>query len=105
MENKVETTENNNNGNNHYKEFEIRHHQIETEIAMELQVTDLLKDTKDNDEQQIAISKADIILIFSIYKGGMIEFFELYKQYVADCKQRRYRVVSKPHWMLKRLID
>lgn len=84
------------------KEFELRHHQIYLERAMELQVTDLLKDS---DDEQIAISKADIILIFSIYKGGIIEFFELYKSYVNDCRQKRYKAVDKPHWALKRSID
>ena len=59
-----------------HKEFELRNHQIETDRALELQVTDLLKDS---DEERIAISKADIILIFSIYEGGIIEFFNLYK--------------------------
>lgn len=84
------------------REFEIRHHQIDIERAMELQVTDLLKD---KDDEQIAISKADIILIFSIYKGGMIEFFELYQKYVNECRQKRYKAISKPHWFLKRSID
>lgn len=83
-------------------QFELRHHQIEIEIALELQVTDLLKD---KDDIGIAISKADIILIFSIYKGGMIEFFEIYKNYILDCKQKRFRAVDKPHWFLKRLCD
>lgn len=86
-----------------YHQFEIRHHQIEIDLAVELQVTDLLKD--EDDENKIAISKADIILIFSIYKGGIIEFFELYKKYVSDCKHRRWRAVDKPHWFLKRSID
>lgn len=83
-------------------QFELRHHQIEIEIALELQVTDLLKD---KDDIGIAISKADIILIFSIYKGGIIEFFEIYKNYILDCKQKRFRAVDKPHWFLKRLCD
>ena len=61
------------------REFELRHHQIYIERADELKVTDLLKDT---DEEGIAISKADIILIFSIYEGGIIEFFNLYKKYI-----------------------
>lgn len=89
--------------NNENYSFELRHHQIYIERAMELQVTDLLKDT--DDEENIAISKADIILIFSIYKGGIIEFFELYKAYVNDCRQKHYRAVDKPHWRLKRSID
>ena len=82
--------------------FELRHHQVEIDIATELQVTDLLKD---KDERGIAISKADLILIFSIYKGGVIEFFEIYKSYVIDCKQKRFRGCDKPHWFLKRLCD
>lgn len=84
------------------KEFEIRHHQIDIERALELQVTDLLKD---KDDEQIAVSKADIILIFSIYEGGIIEFFNLYRKYINDCRQKRFRAVDKPHWMLKRSID
>ena len=85
-----------------HKEFEIRHHQIEIDRAMELQVTDLLKDT---DEEKIAISKADLILIFSIYEGGVIEFFNLYKDYVNDCRQKRWKAVDKPHWFIKRKCD
>lgn len=85
-----------------YKEFEVRHHQILTERADELQVTDLFKDT---DEEEIAISKADIILIFTIYEDGIKEFFKLYKSYIEDCKQRRWKAVDKPHWFLKRSID
>jgi len=85
------------------KEFEIRHHQVSIERGAELLVTDLLKD--ENDEEQIAISKADIILIFSIYEGGIIEFFNLYKKYVNDCKEKRWRACDKPHWFLKRSID
>lgn len=85
-------------------EFEIRHHQIEIEKAMELQITDLLKEGQD-ERDRISISKADIILIFALYKGGMIEFFELYKNYVADCQRRRWRACDKPHWFLKRLCD
>lgn len=85
-----------------YKEFELRNHQIETDRALELQVTDLLKDS---DEERIAISKADIILIFSIYEGGIIEFFNLYKKYIMECKQKRWKACDKPHWFLKRSID
>lgn len=85
------------------EEFKLRHHQIYIERAMELQVTDLLKDT--DDDENIAISKADIILIFSIYRDGIIEFFELYKNYINDCRQKRYRAVDLPHWFLKRSID
>ena len=65
-------------------------------------VTDLLKDS---DEERIAISKADIILIFSIYEGGIIEFFNLYKKYIMECKQKRWKACDKPHWFLKRSID
>ena len=85
-----------------HKEFELRNHQIETDRALELQVTDLLKDA---DEERIAISKADLILIFTIYDDGIKEFFKLYKEYVEECKQRRWKAIDKPHWFLKRSID
>ena len=84
------------------REFELRHHQIYIERADELKVTDLLKDT---DEEGIAISKADLILIFTIYDDGIKEFFRLYKNYIEECKQRRWRAVDKPHWFLKRNCD
>ena len=84
------------------REFELRHHQIYIERADELKVTDLLKDT---DEEGIAISKADLILIFTIYDDGIKEFFKLYKEYVEECKQRRWKVIDKPHWFLKRNCD
>lgn len=83
------------------QEFEIRHHQIEIEHAAELQVTDLLKE----DDNNVAISKADLILIFALYRGGIIEFFELYKSYVVECQRKRWRACDKPHWYLKRLCD
>ena len=84
------------------REFELRHHQIYIERADELKVTDLLKDT---DEEGIAISKADLILIFTIYDDGIKEFFKLYKKYIEECKQRRWNVIDKPHYFLKRSID
>lgn len=85
-------------------EFEIRHHQVEIEKAIELQITDLLKEGHE-EKDGISISKADIILVFALYKGGLIEFFELYKQYVSECQRRRWRACDKPHWFLKRLCD
>lgn len=85
-------------------DFEIRHHQIEIEVAVELQITDLLKEGH-QERDGIPISKSDIILIFALYKGGMIEFFDLYKQYVTDCRERRWKACDKPHWFLKRLCD
>ncbi|MGL4850961.1 MAG: hypothetical protein ACRC28_18900 [Clostridium sp.] len=82
--------------------FEIRHHQIYIEVAENLKVTDLLRDSN---EDGIAISKADIILIFTLFEEGVKEYYRLYMQYVRECKDKRFRAVHKPHWHLKQLID
>ena len=86
--------------------FEIRHHQIETERARELKVTDLLKEYEGTPQaERIALSKADIILIYGLYENGVKEFFKLYKEYVEECSGKRYKACDKPHWYLKRSID
>lgn len=87
--------------------FEIRHHQLPTQEARELQVTDLLKEDRElsNPADGIALSKADIILIYALYKGGIIEFFELYMEYVRVADKKRWKGCDKPHWFLKRSID
>lgn len=83
---------------------ELRHHQISYDVASRLTITDLLKD-KDMDNAGIAISKADIILIYALYTGGIKEFFELYQEYVRMGYEREWFAFSKPHWYLKSLCD
>lgn len=86
--------------------FEIRHHQLEIDQARGLQVTDLLKEAYDESPaERVALSKADIILLYAIYQGGLKEFFQLYKEYVNDSIKRGWRACDKPHWFLKRSID
>lgn len=83
---------------------EARPHQIETEVALKLQPIDLLKDEDTNGKK--LLSRADLILIFTLYKNGLEQFLEEYKSYVMDLKKERgYVVVNKPHYYLKGIID
>lgn len=87
-------------------EFEIRHHQMEIDQARDLAVTDMLKENSDETPaDRIALSKADIILIYAIYQGGLKDFYVQYKSYVEECMKRRWKACDKPHWFLKRAID
>lgn len=83
---------------------EARPHQIEVKVALNLQPIDLLKDEDVNGKK--LLSRADLILIFTLYKNGLEQFLEEYKAYVLEEKRNKgYVVVNKPHYYLKGLID
>lgn len=82
---------------------EARPYQIATEDALKLRVIDLFQD--EDAQGYRLLSRADIILIFTLYKGGMEEFLEDYLKYVEMLRDERgYRFVPKPHHYLKNLI-
>ena len=84
--------------------IEARPHQIATEVALNLQPIDLLKDEDSNGKN--LLSRADLILIFTLYSNGLEQFLDEYKEYVLELKRERgYVVVNKPHYYLKGVID
>lgn len=85
-------------------QVEARPHQLEVEVALNLQPIDLLKDEDTNGKK--LLSRADLILIFTLYPNGLDQFLEEYKNYVEEMnKERGYRVINKPHYYLKSVID
>lgn len=82
---------------------EARPYQIATEEALKLRVIDLFQD--EDSQGYRLLSRADLILIFTLYKNGMEEFLEDYKNHVQMLKDERgYRFVPKPHYFLKNII-
>lgn len=83
--------------------IEPRAHQITVEDARNLRAIDLLND--EDAQGHRLLSRADLILIFTLYPNGLNEFLEDYLQYVEDeVETKKYRVVNKPHYFLKHLI-
>lgn len=84
-------------------DIEPRVHQIRVEDARNLRLIDLFTDTDDNGHKYL--SRADLILIFTLYPRGIEEFLEDYKTYVEEeVETKGYKVVNKPHFYLKNLI-
>ena len=83
--------------------IEPRVHQITVDDARNLRAIDLLNDVDTQGHR--LLSRADLILIFTLYPNGLNEFLEDYLQYVEDeVETKRYKVVNKPHYFLKNLI-
>ena len=84
--------------------IETRPHQIEVAKALKLQPIDLLKD--EDFQGRKLLSRADIILIFTLYTGGLDQFLEEYKEYIRnENEEKGYKFVKKPHDYLKSTID
>lgn len=83
--------------------IEPRQHQITVEDARLLRPIDLLQD--EDMQGHRLLSRADLILIFTLYPNGLNEFLEDYLQYVEDeVETKNYKVVNKPHYFLKNII-
>lgn len=83
--------------------IEPRAHQITVEDARNLRAIDLLQD--EDTQGHKLLSRADLILIFTLYPNGLNEFLEDYLQYVEEeVKTKKIKVVNKPHCFLKNLI-
>lgn len=83
--------------------LEARYYQISYEEAIALNKIDLFGDGEKDELKHL--SRADLILIYSLYDGGIDEFLEDYKSYAMDSKSAKgYKFVNKPHYYLKNRI-
>lgn len=83
--------------------IEPRAHQITVEDARLLRPVDLLQD--EDTQGHKLLSRADLILIFTLYPNGINEFLEDYLEYVEhEVETKKYKVVNKPHYYLKNII-
>lgn len=83
--------------------MEARPYQIATEDALKLRVIDLFQD--EDAQGYRLLSRADLILIFTLYANGMEEFLEDYKKHIQMLRDERgYKFVPKPHHYLKGII-
>ena len=79
-----------------------RNHQIRVEDARNLRLIDLFTEEVNSDKH---LSRADLILIFTLYPNGLEEFLEEYLEYVEhEVETKGYKVVNKPHYYLKGII-
>lgn len=79
-----------------------RNHQIRVEDARNLRLIDLFTEEVNGDKH---LSRADLILIFTLYPNGLEEFLEDYLDYVEnEVETKKYKVVNKPHYYLKGVI-
>ena len=86
-----------------YSKFQPRNYQIRVEEALKLKPFDLMSNGEDG---RAYISKSDLILIYSIFKGGLIEFYDSYIKFVRELnKDKGYVVVPRPHYFLKSVFD
>ena len=88
------------------QQFEVpvvpRQHQIKVEDAKNLRLIDLFIDEYNNEKQ---LSRADLILIYTLYDNGLEEFLNDYWDYVDhEIETKGYKVVNKPHYFLKSII-
>ncbi|HSQ87986.1 hypothetical protein [Romboutsia sp.] len=92
---------------NTFKQYEVaiepRNHQIRVEDARNLILIDLFMDEDGNGGKHL--SRADLILIFTLYPTGLNGFLDDYLNYVEEeVKNKGYKVVNKPHYFLKNII-
>lgn len=79
-----------------------RNHQIRVEDARNLRLIDLFTEEVNSDKH---LSRADLILIYTLYPNGLVEFLEEYLKYVEhEVATKSYKVVNKPHYYLKGII-
>lgn len=79
-----------------------RNHQIKVEDARNLRLVDLFTEEVNGDKH---LSRADLILIYTLYPNGLHEFLDDYLDYVErEVKTKGYKVVNKPHFYLKGII-
>lgn len=83
--------------------IEPRNYQLKVEDALNLTLIDLFQDT--DAQGQRYLSRADLVLIFTLYTEGLEQFLNNYKNYVIDMQQSKgYKVINKPHYYLKAII-
>lgn len=85
-----------------YESISPRNHQIKVEDARNLRLIDLFKDEVNVEKY---LSRADLILIYTLYPDGLEEFLDDYLDYVEnEVDTKGYKVVNKPHYYLKSII-
>lgn len=77
--------------------FELRPNQIFLKDALKLSIEDVVKEQP---KDKHTLSRADIILIFSVY-GSLEGFFNKYRLYLAECEKAEYIYCQPPHYFLK----
>lgn len=77
--------------------FELRSNQMYVRDALALSIEDMIKEQP---KDRHTLSRADIILIFTVY-GSLDVFFRKYQQYVVDCERSEYIYCQPPHYYLK----
>ncbi|GAA0071782.1 hypothetical protein UT300003_33070 [Clostridium sardiniense] len=86
-----------------YSKIQPRNYQIRVEDALNLKPYELMSS---GDDGRVHISKADIILIYTMFKGGIMEFYDNYISFVNEMiREKGYVVVPRPHYFLKNIID
>lgn len=105
LESRLEENIKNETKSTRYK-FEVpvvpKQHQIKVEDARNLRPVDLFTDEVNGDKH---LSRADIILIYTLYPNGIDEFLDDYLNYVEnEVRTKGYKVVNKPHYYLKNII-
>lgn len=76
---------------------EKRHSQEETDKLKSLELVDLLG------HNGYGLSKADIVLIYSLY-NDLREFYNIYMKSVQYAINNNYKYSYKPHWFLKKIL-
>ena len=77
--------------------FELRSNQMYVRDANGLTIEDMIKEQP---KDRHTLSRADIILIFTVY-GTLETFFKQYKDYVGECERAEYIYCQPPHYYLK----
>lgn len=77
--------------------FELRSNQMFVKDALKLTIEDLVKEQP---KDKHTVSRADIILIFSVY-GSLDSFFTKYRTYLTECERAEYIYCQPPHYYLK----
>lgn len=77
--------------------IELRHNQIYVRDAEALTIEEMVRDQQ---RTKYTLSRADIILIFTVY-GSLDNFFKKYMDYVSDCSSANYTYCQPPHYYLK----
>lgn len=77
--------------------IELRPNQMFVKDAVALSLESLVKEQPKNKH---TLSRADIILIFSVY-GSLNVFFKKYQEYLQECERSEYIYCQPPHYFLK----
>lgn len=77
--------------------FVLRANQMFTDDAIKLTVADMVKE---QERSKNTLSKADIILIFAVY-GSLQEFYRVYREYLKECVDNKFKYCQPPHYYLK----